>query len=151
MKKIKLHRVSYSPGYCDMMGGGHEVSLEKGGDGNWNYICRDREDHSAPQVTTVYAVSEEAADRFADFIQKKRVISLKNRPKSDIFATDYSPWRWNIDYETTLFGKKKTVYCGFGEYKVYSGRDRRLLKELSERFRALRGEKISETVEEDEQ
>ena len=76
---------------------------------------------------------------------------MKNRPKSDIFATDYSPWRWNIDYETTLFGKKKTVYCSIGEYKMYSGRDRKLLNELHVQFCALRGEKISETVEEDEQ
>ena len=40
MKKIELQRVSYSPGYCDMLGGGHEVSLGKDRDGNWNYICR---------------------------------------------------------------------------------------------------------------
>ena len=81
---------------------------------------------------------------------KKKIISLENRRDSDIFATDYSPWSWYIDYETTSFGKTKTGYCSIKEYKEYSTRDFELLKELRERFSALKGEKLSETIEPNE-
>ena len=64
-----------------------------------------------------------------------------------MFATDYSPWNWSIDCETTSFGKTKREYCSFGEYKRYSGRDYDLLNELEKRFTALRGEKLSEASE----
>ena len=150
MKLIVLHRTSYSPGYGDMLGGGHGITLRKDKDGNWNYICRDQEDHTSPTVTSVYAVSEEAVKELSEFILKKKIISLENRRDSDIFATDYSPWSWYIDYETTSFGKTKTEYCSIKEYREYTARDFELLKELRERFSALKGEKISETVEENE-
>ena len=149
MKAIKLYRISHSPGYCDMLGGYHESALRKDKDGNWTFVCSDREEHSEPTVTVVYAVSPEAAARFEKFIAQSRVLSLEDRPKSDIFATDYSPWSWCIDYETTSFGKTKRQYCRFGEYQRYSDRDRELLNELEKQFLSLRGEKISETTEDD--
>ena len=148
MKEIKIHRISYSPGYGDMLGGYHESTLRKDKGGNWTFVCSDRETHDRPTVTTTYAVSAEAVAQFEKFINDNKIVSLENRPKSDMFATDYSPWSWGIDYETTSFGKTKREYCSFGEYKRYSGRDYDLLNELEKRFTALRGEKTAETTEE---
>ena len=124
--------------------------MRKDKDGNWTYVSRDREDYRAPTVTTVYGVADEAVERLEEFISKKNILSLEDRTKSDIFATDYSPWSWSIDYETASFGKTKPEYCSIEEYKIYSGRDYESLNELRERFTALRGEKISETVEEND-
>ena len=147
MKEIKINRVSYSPGYGDMLGGYHESTLRKDKDGNWTYICCDRETHDRPTVTTVYAVSAEEVAQFEEFIKAKKVLSLEGRPQSNMFMTDYSPWSWSIDYDTTAFGKTKREYCSLGEYKRYSGSDYELLNELEKRFTAIRGEKISETAE----
>ena len=147
MKEVKIYRVSYSPGYGDMLGGYHESTLRKDKDGNWTLASVDRETHDRSTVTTTYAVSAEAVARFEKFINDNKVISLEGRPKSDMFATDYSPWGWSIDYETTSFGKTKRDYCSFGEYKRYSARDYELLNELEKRFTDLRGEKISEMSE----
>ena len=147
MKQIKLQTVRYSPGYGDMLGGGHSTTLKRDKDGSWIMVCRDREVHSEPTTVITYSVSEEAVTRLEEFIDKNKVIGLSKRPNSDLFATDYSPWSWNINYETTLFGKTKRDYCSFAEYKRYSKRDYELLKELEKQFSALRGKKISETTE----
>jgi len=148
MKEIKIHRISYSPGYCDMLGGYHESTLRQDKDGNWTFVCSDRNVYNEPTVTTTYAVSAEDVAKFEEFIKSNKILSLENRPKSDMFATDYSPWSWSIDYETTSFGKTKRKYCSIEEYRRYSGRDCDILKELRKRFESLRGEKISETEEE---
>ena len=148
MKEIKIRRIRYSPGCGHMLGEYNNASLEKDSDGKWTYVCRDREYHSAPTVVSAYAVQEEAVSQFAEFIQENRVISLEERLKSDMFATDYSPWSWYIDYETASFGKTKREYCNIGEYKMYSRRDYDLLNKLRENFYALRGEKLSEKTEE---
>ena len=150
MKEIRITRINYRPGYGDMLGGYHEVILRKDKDGNWTYVSRDREDYRAPTVTTVYGVADEAVAQLEEFILEKKILSLADRPKSDIFATDYSPWSWSIDCETKSLGKIEQSYCIIEEYKRYSGRDYELLNELRERFTALRGEKISETVEEND-
>ena len=150
MKEIKIRGISYSPGYSDMRGGYHGVALRKDKDGSWTYVCRDREDYRAPAVTAVYRVSAEAVEQLEGFISEMKIFSLEDRPKSNLFATDYSPWSWNIEYETTSFGKLKQGDCSIEEYKMYSKRDYELLNELLERFTALRGEKISETAEEND-
>ena len=149
MKEIRLFRVSYSPGYCDMLGEYHDSTLKKGKEGGWTYVCTDRETHDQPAVKTAYAVSPEAVIQFEEFIKNEKVLSLEKRPKSDLFATDYSPWNWNIDYETTSFGKTKREYCSIGEYKKYSARDYDLLRKLENQFRSLRGKKISEECSEE--
>ena len=146
MKQIKLYRVSFSPGYGDMLGGYHESTLRKDKDGSWIYVCSDRETHDRPTVTTVYSVSDAAVCQLEEFIKSNKVLSLEERPKSDMFMTDYSPWSWSIDYDTTSLGKPKREYCSFGEYKRYSALDYELLRELEKRFAALQGEKISETA-----
>ena len=95
-------------------------------------------------MTTVYKVSAEAVEQLEEFISEKKIISLKDRPKSDLFVTDYSPWRWSIDYETTSFGKPKLHCCSIDEFKEYSNSDSALLDDLYERFTALRDEKAAE-------
>ena len=147
MKKISLLGFDYSPGYCDMRGAAHSMSLKKE-ENRWVMICRDREYYNAPTTVAVYAVSSEAVAEFEDFIVKNRILSLEKRPKSRAFVTDYSPWRYSVDYEKTALGKTATEYCSIGQYKVYSALDRLKLEKLRERFLALRGEKLSETVEE---
>ena len=146
MKEIKINSVSFSPGYGDMLGGYHKSTLRKDKDGGWIYVCSDRETHDRPAITTVYAVSDEAVAQFEEFIKSNKVLSLEGRPESNMFMTDYSPWSWSIDYDTTALGKPRREYCSFGEYKKYSGQDYKLLSELEKRFTALRGEKISETA-----
>ena len=146
MEKIKITGIGYRPGYGDMLGGYHEVILRKDKGGRWTYVTCDREDHSAPKVTAVYGAAAEAVAQLEAFIWEKEILSLADRPESDLFATDYSPWSWNIDYEITSFGETKQEYCTIEEYRSYSKGDHELLKELRERFTALRGEKISETV-----
>ena len=148
MKEIKIHRISYSPGYGDMLGGYHESTLKQDKDGNWTLVCSDRNVYNEPTVTTTYAVSAEDVAKFEEFIKSNKILSLENRPESDMFATDYSPWSWSIDYETTSFGKTKREHCSIEEYRRYSGRDCDILKELCKRFESLRREKISETEEE---
>ena len=147
MKEIKINRVSYSPGYGDMLGRYHNITLRRDNEGGWSYVCTDRETHDRPTVTAAYAVSAEAVARFEEFIKSNKVLSLEERPKSDIFATDYHPWSWGIDYDISSPGKTKSEYCSFGEYKRYSGRDHELLNELEALFISMRGEKISETTE----
>lgn len=147
MKKIVLQGCTYSPGYSDMRGAAHSMELEKEETG-WVMICRDREYYSAPTKVAVYRVSVEAVAEFEDFIVKKRILSLENRLKSKVFITDYSPWSFDIDYEKTALGKTDQEFCSIGQNRIYSPLDRRKLEELKERFLALRGEILSETVEE---
>lgn len=150
MKDFKLIRFEYSPGYGDMLGESHSATLKQNSDGSWSVISRDREHHRAPRIITTYAVSDETVRSFEEFIEKKKVISLENRPKSDMFATDYSPWSCCIEYSATSFGRTENRYCSITEYKRYSGRDYDLMKEMDNRFTALRGDKISEVTEDTE-
>ena len=148
MKKVRICKISYRPGYSDMMGGYHEVILNNDTDKGLTYVCRDRQDHMSPNITTVYAVSDESFKELEDFIFKNNIMTLEDRPKSNMFATDYSPWSWSIDYETKCFGEVKKGYCRIEEYKMYRNNDFDLLNELRGIFVSLRGEKISETTEE---
>lgn len=149
MKKIRLLGMHYSPGYCDMSGGSHGTSLQKQENGEWVISSTNSEDHNSPTVTMTFSVLPEALAELENFINTKKILSLSKRPKSDMFITDYSPWSYSFDYETKSFGKVKRSYCSFGQYLNYSKRDLKLLDELSKRFSALYGEKLSETVEED--
>ncbi len=149
MRKIKVLRISYRPGYGDMTGEFHERSLETDRNGKWTFVCADRAFYDKPIVKTTFAVSGSAAEQLEDFLSKKNILSLEDRPKSDLFATDYSPWSWHIDYEVSSFGRVKRVFCSIEEYKKYSGRDLAALNELREKFEAVRGEKLSETSREE--
>ena len=148
MKDFKLKRADYRPGYGDMRGGSHGMTLRETETGAWIMECRDRETHADPAVTVVHEVSREAVLELETFLRKK-VLSLRDRPEDDVFLTDYHPWSFGFDYEETRRGKTVRGYCSLSQYRKYSRRDRAVLSELFERFPALRGEKISETVEAD--
>ena len=77
MKEIKIHRISYSPGYCDMLGGYHGSTLKQDKDGNWTFVCSDRNVHNEPMVTTTCAVSAEDVARFEEFIKSNKIIRMK--------------------------------------------------------------------------
>ena len=53
MKGFKLLEFWYSPGYSDMRGGRHSVSLDQNEDGVWTMTCRDRESHGMPNEVKV--------------------------------------------------------------------------------------------------
>ena len=149
MSRIIPERIDYSPGYSDMLGGHHNMTLKKNENGEWVCICRDREDHSAPTVAATHEVSAGDVEQFFAFLAKKRVYSLEKRLQSTMFITDYSPWHFSIDYKKRLFGKTAERSCYLKQYRIYTPHDRKILKELFERFTALCGNKISETSEED--
>lgn len=48
MKEIKIHRISYSPGYGDMLGEYHGSTLKQDKDGNRTFVCSDRNVHNEP-------------------------------------------------------------------------------------------------------
>ena len=146
MKTIKLREVRYSPGYGDMLGGNHEMTLNLNGEGRMT--CLDRETWDAPTVIAVYEVLPEAIAELEDFIVQKKVFSLEDRPKSDLFVTDYHPWGFWFEYETTSFGKTERNVCILTEYQNYSKKDYEVIDGLRERLSALRGRKISETAQE---
>ena len=148
MKDFSLHRMSYSPGYGDMLGQYHGSTLRKGPDGAWIMVCTDRERHDLPKVTATYAVDNRAVAELATFIAEKNILSLEKRPQSNLFVTDYHPWGWHMDYDATTFGKRERKYWRIEEHQRYSTRDYKILNELRQRFEALRGEKLSETTEE---
>ena len=112
-------------------------------------FCRDEfAALGVPVTVTVYAVDPEAAARFEEYLAGSPFPSLAKRPESDLFATDYSPWSWGIDYERRSLCGIRREYCAFDEYKKYSRRDHDAIRELQERLTALRGNKIAETAEE---
>ena len=151
MKSFKLKSMYYAPGYSDMRGGGHSASLKQTKDGEWILVCKDREYYNAPTYVITYRVTPEAIGEFEDFLRKKRIPALSARPKSRLFATDYHPWSYSIEYSRSLFGREKTEDRSLEEYRLYSRRDYKLLKELKERFQALKKEKISEETLVDEE
>ncbi|MBO4326263.1 MAG: hypothetical protein J5950_03215 [Clostridia bacterium] len=147
---IKLRGLCFSPGYCDMLGGAHSTSLERNENGNWIFVSRDREEHTSPTVVSTYSVSSESVAEFENYIKSRKVFSLAKRPKSDLFVTDYSPWTYSIEYDKTVLGKTKREYCRITEYKKYSKKDNDRIKELHDRFMALRGQVLSQTANEDD-
>jgi hypothetical protein len=144
-----LRSFSYSPGYCDMAGACHHDEIRKDEESSWTFESSNREVHSDPMKITVYAVSDEAAAEFEKFIKEKDVISLSKRPASDEFATDYSPWGYNVVFDCSASGGSSYESYSISEYKKYSENDMSLLKEVRERFYALKGDIISENIEKD--
>ncbi len=145
MESEKLLQMQYSPGYCDMRGAIHWELLEKTDAGEWQFVTNDRETIGEPEVITTYEVLPEAVEQFEAFIKDRQIVQLENRKESDLFVTDYSPWSYRIMLGDESDKRKKIRSCCITEYKSYSDRDLVLISELRERFRSLRGKKISET------
>ncbi len=150
MKEIRLRKMSYSPGYSDMLGGDHGSQLKKDENGDWIFVRTDREQHNLPDNVTVYEVTAGAAAELEAFIAsaRHRISALPRRPKSDLFATAYSPWSCSLEYDTVSFGKPRRAAVGFSEFRKYSGRDRALIRELIQKFNDLPGRMISGETEE---
>lgn len=144
-----LTEVWYIPGYSDMNGASHREMLSKNDAGEWVMTCRDRDDIEEPMMERVYAVDPAAVEAFSEFVKENNVLDLVNREEGHEFCEDYSEWGYSFRFDNTAIGGKNNVYFRFGEYRVYSAADRELLKELNTRFEALRGELLSETIDED--
>lgn len=138
----------YYPGYSDMNGGYHGECLKKDESGKWIIECENRNSLDDPEIITVYSVDPSKQQEFDTFLKEKNVASLMNIEESDDFVTDYSPWSYNIVCaDPSSSNNRKRIYINFGQYKKYSDEDYELIKELGERFDALKGEVLSETVE----
>lgn len=144
-----LKSFRYSPGYCDMLGAGHSDLLQKIDDGHWVFVSRNREVHSDPFMVTTYAVDDEAVSRFETFIKERKLISLTKRLDSKDFATDYSPWSYEIVFDCSKAGGSSYENYRISQYKVYSKTDMELLGEVRDMFYALKGDIISEIAEKD--
>ena len=147
---MTLREFRYSPGYSDMRGARHEERLLKNEDGLWTVVCSDRECHNEPTVLTTYEVTAEAEAAFEAFLESEKVTALANRRDSDLFCTDYSPWEFTIIYDDGSSNRSRSAYFRIEEYKKYSEKDYAQLNALRERFRALRGRKLSEAEEKNE-
>ncbi len=144
-----LSSFRYSPGYCDMRGESHQCELKKNDDGAWVFISRDRDCHSDPFSVMTYSVSPESASVFEEYIKKINFISLSKRLKSSDFVTDYSPWHFTVVFDCSEIGGSSYDDYGISQYRIYSPMDQKLLKEVKEKFYALKGELISATTEDD--
>lgn len=144
-----LSSFRYSPGYCDMRGESHQCELKKNDGGAWVFISRDRDCHSDPFSVMTYSVSPESASEFEEYIKKINFISLSKRLKSSDFVTDYSPWHFTVVFDCSEIGGSSYDDYGISQYRIYSPMDQKLLKEVKEKFYALKGELISETTEDD--
>lgn len=144
-----LSSFRYSPGYCDMRGESHQCELKKNDDGVWVFISRDRDCHSDPFTVMTYYVSPESASVFEEYIKKINFISLSKRLKSSDFVTDYSPWHFTVVFDCSEIGGSSYDDYGISQYRIYSPMDQKLMKEVKEKFYALKGELISETTEDE--
>ncbi|MBR4394873.1 MAG: hypothetical protein IKT01_00550 [Eubacteriaceae bacterium] len=145
----ELLELRFSPGYGDMAGGYHNEDLCRNENGQWVMICKDRTVFSDPTTVTTYAVSEEAVRDFISFIAEEKVLELVDRKESDLFITDYSPWSFTFVFRSTSEKDIRPKRYNITEYKEYSKGDRSLIQNMQQRFRAMRGEVLSETTEED--
>ena len=144
----ELIELRYHPGYGDMNGGYHGECLKKGENGEWIIESENRNSLDEPEIKIVYSVKATDQQDFEAFIKDKNVASLMNNEDSDEFVTDYSPWNYSIVYaDPSSASSRKRIYVSFGEYQKYSEADYELIKELRERFDALKGEVLSETIE----
>ena len=139
---IDLAEFDYKPG-CEDMAGEYHVNYLRCKDGEWTIRSIDREPDTREETTTVYAVDTAAVAEFEAFINENEIYKLADRKETDMFITDYTPWSYTIVFGKV--GSRKTYR--FGEYLDYTEKDRELIKELRDRFNALKGKKISEKKE----
>ena len=147
-ENYELVQFEYSPGYSDMNGETHITTLRRDKDGKWVMISRDRESIAEPMVVTTYNVHPDAVNHFEEFLKEKNVAALSRRSESDLFVTDYSPWSMTIEFGEIVEGGADQKRYRINEYRNYSNRDKKLIKSTIEAFYNLRGEKISEEIEE---
>ena len=147
--KGDLKRFHYSPGYCDMLGASHSGTLEKTAGGSWTFVTRDREEHSEPMTVITYAVTDEKASEFEKFVKESNFTNLSKRPSNRGFVTDYSPWGYYLDFDCSAYGGSGSESFDITELHEYTTADYDLMKEVLARFNALKGDKLSEVLEND--
>ena len=146
----ELTEFRVNPGYGDMDGGYHCMTLKKDESDEWVIVSEDRDTYSAPTIITTYAVTEDGVSSFAGFLKDNNVLSLMNRKDSDDFIYDYHAWSYNLIYDNTSIGGSSYETYTISQYKEYSDKDYDLLNEIDNRFDDLRGEVISEVTERDD-
>ncbi len=149
-KDIRLKEMVISPGYGDMRGSYHRQSLKKDESGVWRYVSEDREDFREPVTVTVYSVKQDDAESFIEFLSDVDVTGLEDRPDSDMFVTDYSPWSVFLSMDAPDKGPYRMSFCRIQEYKKYSADDYKLINEIKKRFADLRGDVVSVTTEKED-
>ncbi|MDO5100390.1 MAG: hypothetical protein Q4D52_02330 [Eubacteriales bacterium] len=149
MKTGEFIGMKYSPGFSDMMGGGHSAILKKNENGVWIIESRDRESHLDPFLVVTYSVDKEELAEFVAFLKDENVAGLSKRKSSDELIYDYSPWSISIGFDDREIGGSESEWYRFEEYMYYSDADRELIEEVNMRFGALYGEKLSEELVEE--
>ena len=133
---IDLAEFDYRPG-CEDMAGEYHANYLRCKDGEWTIRSIDREPDTRAETTTVYAVDTAAVAEFEAFINENKIYKLADRKETDRFITDYTPWSYTIVFGEV--GSRKTYT--FGEYQDYSEKDRELIKELRDKFLAMKQKK----------
>ncbi len=133
---INLAEFDYQPG-CNDMAGEYHVNYLRCKDGEWTIRSIDRTPDTREETTTVYAVDTADVAALEAFINENKIYKLADRNENDLFITDYTPWSYTIVFGKV--GSRKTYR--FGEYQDYSEEDRELIKELRDRFLALKKNK----------
>ena len=133
-----LCEFTFSPGYCDMLGAYHCQTLKKTPEGGWVIECRDREEHSSPEVVATYPADAEKVASFAGLLGGKAVRSLAKRGKSRDFITDYSPWSMRITFEPADGKRSEKDYLSLDQYRRYSKKDYQTIEEIKAAFAALK-------------
>ena len=142
-----LLKFRYSPGYSDMNGASHQTELARNDEGKWIITDRNRDDIADPAIVTTWSADDEAVSEFIRFLAESDFLSLANRPESNSFMDDYSPWGYFIMFDNSSIGGGKRDHYNIGQYKEYSDVDYELIKTIQKRFEELKGNKLSETIE----
>lgn len=138
----------YHPGYNDMNGGYHYQFLASK-NGEWFLECCDQEMIGEPEVTIIYSVSEDDVQAFGNYLKAIHVDKFMEREDSQDFITDYSAWSYSITFVNPT-GESKYIEIRFDQYKEYTDADYELMKEIDNRFDALKKNEISRTEEMDD-
>jgi len=145
---MSIKEFVYSKGFCTMEGEYHKKILKKASNGDWVIECMDRDSIMEPMLISTFAVDEDKASHFIEFLEINDFYSLSAREKSDIFVTDYSPWKISIFFEDKDLKQFAGANVNIEEYREYTDMDYALLKRVDEEFEGLRG-KILEIKSED--
>ena len=145
----ELESLSFSPGYSDMDGGYHCVTLEKNDEGVWVIVHEDRDEVGGPTTLTTYAVDPKDAENFQTWVKDSNILTMETRRDKEDFALDYSPWRYTFVYDDTTVGGSSHEFHSFGQYQFYSDKDYDRIEELHQQLEALEGEELSRTTEEE--
>ena len=137
---ITLKTFRYSAGSNDMAGDKHVQELKKNDKGDWIIEVNERTCYEEPLIVTTYAVSEEDVLEFEGFLRQKKFASLAERPDSDYYILDESPWNYYAFFKDE---EGNTSSFSFDAYKEFTDEDYALMKGVDEKLEAMRGKQLS--------